>query len=60
MPYPKAHRQEVKEKIIASARRLFNRNGFDAVSISQIMRDAGLTHGGFYSYFASKSTSTPR
>ena len=55
MPYPKAHRQEVKEKIIASARRLFNRNGFDAVSISQIMRDAGLTHGGFYSYFASKS-----
>src|ERR1700739_1971811 len=55
MPYPKAHRQEVKERIIASARRLFTRSGFEAVSISHIMRGAGLTHGGFYSYFASKS-----
>ena len=55
MPYPKSHRQEVTQKIIASARRLFNRNGFEAVSISQIMRGAGLTHGGFYSYFACKS-----
>src|SRR5262249_32222438 len=37
------------------ARRLFNRHGFDNVSLGQIMADAGLTHGGFYSYFSSKS-----
>jgi TetR/AcrR family transcriptional regulator, transcriptional repressor for nem operon len=55
MPYPSGHREEVKQNIIASARRLFNRRGFEAVSISQIMRGAGLTHGGFYSYFRSKS-----
>jgi TetR/AcrR family transcriptional regulator, transcriptional repressor for nem operon len=55
MPYPVGHRAEVKGKIIQSARRLFNRHGFDNVSIQQIMSGAGLTHGGFYSYFRSKS-----
>ncbi|HXJ05644.1 MAG TPA: TetR/AcrR family transcriptional regulator [Candidatus Acidoferrum sp.] len=55
MPYPKGHRNEVKKKIVQSARRLFNRHGFDNVSLSQIMAGAGLTHGGFYSYFESKS-----
>ena len=55
MPYPAGHRDTVKVKIIGSARRLFNRHGFDNVSISQIMAGAGLTHGGFYSYFKSKS-----
>jgi TetR/AcrR family transcriptional regulator, transcriptional repressor for nem operon len=54
MPYPAAHRPQVKAKIIESARRLFNRQGFDNVSIGQIMAGAGLTHGGFYSYFKSK------
>jgi AcrR family transcriptional regulator len=55
MPYPAGHRKEVKRNIVASARKLFNRYGFDNVSISQIMEGAGLTHGGFYSYFKSKS-----
>jgi TetR/AcrR family transcriptional repressor of nem operon len=55
MPYPVGHRAKVKGKIIQSARRLFNRHGFDNVSIQQIMSGAGLTHGGFYSYFPSKS-----
>jgi AcrR family transcriptional regulator len=55
MPYAAGHRTEVKGKIVQSARRLFNRHGFDSVSITQIMAGAGLTHGGFYSYFKSKS-----
>ncbi len=55
MPYPSGHRAEVKGKIIQSARRLFNRHGFDNVSLNQIMSGAGLTRGGFYSYFQSKS-----
>jgi TetR/AcrR family transcriptional regulator, transcriptional repressor for nem operon len=55
MPYPVGHRARVKVKIIESARRLFNRHGFDNVSVQQIMSGAGLTHGGFYSYFRSKS-----
>jgi TetR/AcrR family transcriptional repressor of nem operon len=55
MPYPAGHGAEIKEKIVGSARKLFNRHGFDNVSIAQIMAGAGLTHGGFYSYFGSKS-----
>jgi AcrR family transcriptional regulator len=55
MPYPASHRVAVKKNIVESARRLFNRHGFENVSIGQIMAGAGLTHGGFYSYFHGKS-----
>src|SRR5712672_3190827 len=55
MPYPTGHRTEVRKNIIQSARKLFNRHGFESVSLNQIMAGAGLTHGGFYSYFKSKS-----
>lgn len=55
MPYPASHRAAVKRRIIDSARRLFNQYGFDNVSLKQIMEHAGLTHGGFYTYFKSKS-----
>jgi len=55
MPYPASHRVEVKRRIIDSARKLFNRHGFESVSLTQVMAGAGLTHGGFYTYFQSKS-----
>lgn len=55
MPRPLNHHQQVREKIIRSARRLFNRRGFNAVSIDQVMAEAGLTRGSFYSYFKTKS-----
>ena len=41
------HRQQTRKKIVESARRLFNRHGFDAVSIDGIMAGAGLTRGAF-------------
>ncbi len=55
MPYNTQHRIARREQIIESARHLFNRHGFDRVSVKQIMAGAGLTHGGFYSYFQCKS-----
>jgi TetR/AcrR family transcriptional repressor of nem operon len=55
MPYPTGHRAATKRDIIDSARKLFNRHGFESVSLSEIMAGVGLTHGGFYSYFKSKS-----
>jgi AcrR family transcriptional regulator len=55
MSYPAGHCDEVKKKIVDSARRLFNRRGFDGVSVDEIMAGAGLTRGAFYSYFESKS-----
>jgi TetR/AcrR family transcriptional repressor of nem operon len=53
--YGAGHGELVKKTIIQSARKLFNRFGFDNVSIDQIMAGAGLTRGVFYSYFDSKS-----
>jgi len=54
MPYPREHRDTKRQQLIRSARTLFNRKGFEAVSIEEIMSNAGLTRGGFYSYFKSK------
>ena len=55
MPFSSEHRERVREKIVQSARRLFNRHGFNAVAIDDLMADAGLTRGSFYAYFDSKS-----
>ena len=55
MPYRPDHRDATKTAIARAARRLFNRHGFDGVSVGRIMAEAGLTHGGFYRHFASKS-----
>jgi TetR/AcrR family transcriptional repressor of nem operon len=45
---------ENRERIIATAARLFRENGFDGVGLDGIMESAGLTHGGFYRHFRSK------
>jgi len=54
MSYTEEHKRETKERIVQSARRLFNRKGLNHVSIKEIMQEAGLTHGGFYHHFSSK------
>ena len=54
MPYSLEHKRDTREKILESARRLFNRKGYSGVSIEEIMSDAGLTHGGFYRHFNGK------
>ena len=45
---------ENRTKIVDVASRLFREKGFDGVGLDEIMREAGLTHGGFYRHFASK------
>jgi TetR/AcrR family transcriptional regulator, transcriptional repressor for nem operon len=45
---------ETRDRILAAASRLFRSQGIDAVGVDAIMHAAGLTHGGFYSHFASK------
>ncbi len=56
---PVANRRERKKtacrnKIIAAACRLFNRQGFDATSVADIMSEADLGTGTFYNYFKTK------
>ena len=43
-----------REKILEVAGTLFRERGFDDIGVADIMKEAGLTHGGFYGHFASK------
>ncbi|GLH80202.1 TetR family transcriptional regulator [Bradyrhizobium sp. SSBR45G] len=43
-----------REQIIETAARLLRQRGFDGIGVADIMKAAGLTHGGFYRNFASK------
>ena len=43
-----------REKILEVAGRLFRERGFGGISVADIMKHAGLTHGGFYGHFDSK------
>jgi TetR/AcrR family transcriptional regulator, transcriptional repressor for nem operon len=45
---------EHREQIIAAAARRFRESGFDGVSVADIMKEVGLTHGGFYGHFSCK------
>jgi AcrR family transcriptional regulator len=54
MPYTPEHKERTRRRIVQSARRLFNRHGFNGVSIDEIMAEAGLTRGGFYNHFNTK------
>lgn len=45
---------ENRRRILDAAGRLFREKGFDAVTVTEVMNAAGLTHGGFYGHFASK------
>ena len=42
------------ERILDAAARSIRRSGYDGASVADIMKEAGLTHGGFYAHFASR------
>jgi TetR/AcrR family transcriptional repressor of nem operon len=43
-----------RERVLKAAARLFREHGIDGVALTDVMREAGLTHGAFYGQFASK------
>ena len=55
MRYPGEHKAQTRAKVLAEASRALRANGVEGVSVKTIMDRAGLTHGGFYAHFASKS-----
>ena len=55
MPYSAHHKQQSRERILSSAYKLFSSRGYDNVSINEVMADAGMTRGGFYSHFTNKN-----
>jgi TetR/AcrR family transcriptional repressor of nem operon len=46
--------EKTRERIVAAASREFRRNGIEATGLADLMKAAGLTHGGFYKHFESK------
>jgi len=54
MRYPAEDTALRHERILGAASEMFRRNGFDNVSVAAVMKEAGLTHGGFYCHFESK------
>jgi TetR/AcrR family transcriptional regulator, transcriptional repressor for nem operon len=43
-----------REHVIDVASRLFRERGFEGIGVADLMKEAGLTHGGFYGQFKSK------
>lgn len=43
-----------RERIVETAAKLFRERGFDGIGVADLMKAAGLTHGGFYVHFDSK------
>ena len=54
MRYGPEHKAEIHQKILKDASRRVRAEGITGAAVSAVMRDAGLTHGGFYKHFESK------
>src|SRR5215470_16243318 len=54
MRYPADETAAKHERIVKEASRLFRERGFENVTVGEVMKAAGLTHGAFYAHFASK------
>jgi AcrR family transcriptional regulator len=51
-PGPK--KEQTHERILRAAARAIRKHGYEGVGVADVMREAGLTHGGFYAHFASR------
>ncbi len=54
MRYQPEHKAEIHQKIVKDAARRVRTEGLAGAAVSAVMRDTGLTHGGFYKHFPSK------
>jgi TetR/AcrR family transcriptional repressor of nem operon len=52
--YRPEHKLEIHRKIVKDASRRVRAEGLNGAAVSAVMKDAGLTHGGFYKHFGSK------
>jgi TetR/AcrR family transcriptional regulator, transcriptional repressor for nem operon len=55
MRYPPEHKAEIHQKIVEDASRRVRAEGLNGAAVAAVMRDNGLTHGGFYKHFESKN-----
>jgi AcrR family transcriptional regulator len=51
-----SRKEATHERIVATAARAIRRSGYDGTGVAEIMKEAGLTHGGFYAHFDSRES----
>jgi TetR/AcrR family transcriptional repressor of nem operon len=51
---PNSRKEETHERIVDAAARAIQRHGYAGVGVADVMKEAGLTHGGFYAHFDSR------
>ena len=54
MRYQPGHKAEIHQKIVKDASQRVRAEGLKGAAVAAVMRDTGLTHGGFYKHFESK------
>ena len=47
-------KEQTRERILRAAARAIRKHGYEGVGVAEVMKDAGLTHGGFYAHFESR------
>jgi TetR/AcrR family transcriptional regulator, transcriptional repressor for nem operon len=56
MRYPAEETAAKDERIVKEASRLFRERGFENVTVAEVMKAAGLTHGAFYAHFGDRNS----
>ena len=51
---PNSRKEESHERIVDAAARAIRRHGYAGVGVADVMKEVGLTHGGFYAHFDSR------
>src|SRR5258708_23154828 len=51
---PISKKEHPRERILRAAARAIRKHGYEGVGVAEVMKDAGLTHGGFYAHFESR------
>src|ERR1700733_716007 len=51
---PNSNKEDTHERIVDVAARAIRKYGYAGVGVADVMKEAGLTHGGFYAHFESR------
>lgn len=54
MVKPFSKKEESHQRIVRAAARAIRKHGYEGLGVAEVMREAGLTHGGFYAHFDSR------
>src|ERR1041384_2893239 len=54
MRYSDTHKDETHQRIVKTAAKSFRKRGISGIGLVPLMKETGLTHGGFYAHFKSK------